>query len=157
MSELKENQLTVIDENGNETLCQILFTFESETTGKKFVVFYPLANLEDDDDQIELSAAMYTEGADGNGELHEITEESDWEEVENAIEESKLFSPTIIIMDEVHRMNKDKQDLLLPVLESGLITLIGMTTSNPYHSINPAIRSRCQLFELKELTVNNII
>ena len=87
MSELKENQLTVIDENGNETLCQILFTFESETTGKKFVVFYPIANLEDDDDQIELSAAMYTEGVDGNGELHEITEESDWEEVENAIEE----------------------------------------------------------------------
>lgn len=87
MSELKENQLTVIDENGNETLCQILFTFESETTGKKFVVFYPLADLENDDDQIELSAAMYTEGADGNGELHEITEESDWEEVENAIEE----------------------------------------------------------------------
>ena len=39
MSELKENQLTVIDENGNETLCQILFTFQSEKTGKKFVVF----------------------------------------------------------------------------------------------------------------------
>lgn len=87
MSELKENQLTVIDENGNETLCQILFTFESETTGKKFVIFYPIESLEDEDDQIELSAAMYTEGTDGNGELHEITEESDWEEVENAIEE----------------------------------------------------------------------
>ena len=54
-------------------------------------------------------------------------------------------------------MNKDKQDLLLPVLESGIITLIGMTTSNPYHSINPAIRSRCQLYELKELNHEDIV
>ena len=60
-------------------------------------------------------------------------------------------------MDEIHRLNKDKQDILLPQLESGLITLIGMTTSNPYHAINPAIRSRCQLFELKELETKDII
>jgi len=59
-------------------------------------------------------------------------------------------------MDEIHRLNKDKQDLLLPYLESGLITLIGMTTSNPYHKINPAIRSRCQIFELKELNEEDI-
>ncbi len=62
----------------------------------------------------------------------------------------------ILIMDEIHRLNKDKQDLLLPYLESGVITLIGMTTSNPYHSINPAIRSRCQLFELKSLSIADI-
>ena len=68
------------------------------------------------------------------------------------VEEAKLYGNLVLIMDEIHRLNKDKQDLLLPVLESGLITLIGMTTSNPYHSINPAIRSRCQIFELKELT-----
>lgn len=60
-------------------------------------------------------------------------------------------------MDEIHRLNKDKQDLLLPFLENGLITLIGMTTSNPYHSINPAIRSRCQIFELKELSHDDIV
>jgi len=60
-------------------------------------------------------------------------------------------------MDEIHRLNKDKQDLLLPQLESGLITLIGMTTSNPYHKINPAIRSRCQIFELKPLERIDII
>lgn len=72
------------------------------------------------------------------------------------IEEAKMYHGLVLIMDEIHRLNKDKQDLLLPVLESGLITLIGMTTSNPYHSINPAIRSRCQLFELKELTNEDI-
>ena len=73
------------------------------------------------------------------------------------IEEAKMYDGIILIMDEIHRLNKDKQDILLPQLESGLITLIGMTTSNPYHSINPAIRSRCQLFELQELTTQDII
>ena len=60
-------------------------------------------------------------------------------------------------MDEIHRLNKDKQDLLLPYLENGLIILIGLTTSNPYHIINPAIRSRCQIFELHELSSEDII
>ena len=73
------------------------------------------------------------------------------------IEEAKMYDGLVLIMDEIHRLNKDKQDLLLPQLESGLITLIGMTTSNPYHAINPAIRSRCQLFELKELSESDII
>lgn len=63
----------------------------------------------------------------------------------------------VLIMDEIHRLNKDKQDLLLPYLENGLITLIGLTTANPYHSINPAIRSRCQLFEVKLLSTDDII
>ncbi len=73
------------------------------------------------------------------------------------IEEAKIYDGIVLIMDEIHRLNKDKQDVLLPALESGLITLIGMTTSNPYHAINPAIRSRCQLFELQELTTEDII
>ena len=73
------------------------------------------------------------------------------------IEEAKMYDGLVLIMDEIHRLNKDKQDILLPCLESGLITLIGMTTSNPYHAINPAIRSRCQLFELKELETDDII
>ena len=75
---------------------------------------------------------------------------------DDAISEAKYNNEYIIIMDEIHRLNKDKQDLLLPYLENGLITLIGMTTSNPYHKINPAIRSRCQIFELKELNDEDI-
>lgn len=73
------------------------------------------------------------------------------------VEEAKMYNGMVVIMDEIHRLNKDKQDLLLPYLESGLITLIGLTTANPYHKINPAIRSRCQIFELKELSVDDII
>lgn len=73
------------------------------------------------------------------------------------IEEAKMYKGMVVIMDEIHRLNKDKQDLLLPYLESGLITLIGLTSSNPYHKINPAIRSRVQIFELHELTFNDVI
>ena len=65
-----------------------------------------------------------------------------------AIEDAKMYKGILLVIDEIHRMNKDKQDILLPFLENGLIILIGLTTSNPYHKINPAIRSRCQIFEL---------
>ena len=74
-----------------------------------------------------------------------------------AIEEAKMYGEMILVIDEIHRMNKDKQDILLPHIESGLIILIGLTTSNPYHKINPAIRSRCGIYELKELGNNYII
>ena len=69
-------------------------------------------------------------------------------ELEIIFEEAKLYPGLILIVDEVHRLNKDKQDLLLPHVENGNITLIGATTANPYHAINPAIRSRCHLFEI---------
>lgn len=78
------------------------------------------------------------------------------QDFDNCIYEAKENNGIIVIMDEIHRLNKDKQDLLLPYLENGLITLIGLTTSNPYHKLNPAIRSRCQIFELKELTLDDI-
>lgn len=73
------------------------------------------------------------------------------------IEEAKMNGEMIVVLDEIHRMNKDKQDLLLPYIESGLLILIGLTTSNPYHKINPAIRSRVQIFELKELTREDLV
>ena len=81
---------------------------------------------------------------------------SNKKELEMALEEAKLYSPTIIIMDEVHRLNKDKQDILLPYLESGVIYLSGATTANPYIAINPAIRSRCHLLEVKQLSNDDI-
>lgn len=70
--------------------------------------------------------------------------------------EAKMSGKVILLLDEVHRLDKSKQDFLLPHLENGAIVLIGATTSNPYHAINPAIRSRCQIFELKPLTPEEI-
>ena len=74
-----------------------------------------------------------------------------------AIEEAKMYGHLVLIVDEIHRMNKDKQDILLPYLENGLITLIGLTTSNPYFKINPAIRSRVQIFELLPIEIKDVI
>lgn len=70
--------------------------------------------------------------------------------------EAKMSGTVILLLDEVHRLDKAKQDFLLPHLESGAIILIGATTSNPYIAINPAIRSRTQIFELKPLTIEDI-
>lgn len=82
-----------------------------------------------------------------------INSKKDFEVV---FEEAKMYDGIILIIDEIHRMNKDKQDLLLSYLESGLITLIGLTTLNPYHKINPAIRSRCQILKLDSLTKDDV-
>lgn len=82
-----------------------------------------------------------------------INSKKDFEVV---IEEAKMYGQMILIVDEIHRMNKDKQDILLSFIESGVIKLIGLTNANPYHSINPAIRSRCQLIELHELNSKDI-
>lgn len=66
--------------------------------------------------------------------------------------EGKMSGTVVLLLDEIHRLDKTKQDFLLPLLESGQIILIGATTENPYISISPAIRSRCQIFELKPLS-----
>ncbi len=68
-------------------------------------------------------------------------------------EEAKMSGTVILLLDEIHRLDKAKQDFLLPHLESGKIILIGATTENPYITINPAIRSRTQIFEVHPLTV----
>ncbi|WP_188048541.1 replication-associated recombination protein A [Bacillus sp. CH30_1T] len=77
-------------------------------------------------------------------------------DIQIVAEEAKMSGKVILLLDEVHRLDKGKQDFLLPYLENGMITLIGATTSNPYHAINPAIRSRCQIFELKPLTIEEM-
>lgn len=72
------------------------------------------------------------------------------------VEEAKMSGQVILLLDEIHRLDKAKQDFLLPHLENGKIVLIGATTSNPYHAINPAIRSRAQIFELYPLNEEDI-
>lgn len=78
-------------------------------------------------------------------------------EMDMIIEEAKLSGELFVIIDEVHRLNKDKQDHLLPHIENGLLVIAGCTTANPYHSINPAIRSRCQIIEVKPLSKDDIV
>lgn len=72
------------------------------------------------------------------------------------VEEAKMSGSVILLLDEIHRLDKPKQDYLLPHLENGRVILIGATTENPYITINPAIRSRAQIFEVTSLTESDI-
>lgn len=82
---ISDQQLTIIDEQGNETLCQILFTFESEEFNKKYVLFYPIETEEDDEEHIAVMAASYTEEEGGVGQLHEIEDEAEWRYLEQVL------------------------------------------------------------------------
>lgn len=77
-------------------------------------------------------------------------------ELDSIIQEAKLCNNFLLIVDEIHRLNKDKQDILLPYLENGTITMIGLTTSNPFFAINSAILSRIILAEFKPLKQKHI-
>lgn len=72
-------------------------------------------------------------------------------------EEAKFSGGLVLLLDEIHRLDKTKQDFLLPLLENGLLTMIGATTENPFFSVTPAIRSRVQIFELEPLDYQDMI
>jgi len=78
--------------------------------------------------------------------------------VENAKAAIELYGQrSILFIDEIHRFNKAQQDALLPYVEDGTIILIGATTENPYFEVNKALLSRSMIFELRPLTVEDIV
>ena len=77
-------------------------------------------------------------------------------DLEVVAQEAKMSGTVVLMLDEIHRLTKPKQDFLLHHLEKGSIILIGATTENPYISISPAIRSRTQIYEVKPLTAIDI-
>ena len=78
--------------------------------------------------------------------------------IEEATERRRLHRiRTILFIDEVHRWNKAQQDALLPHVESGLITLIGATTQNPYFDVIKALVSRSRVFELMPLSQEDVL
>ncbi|MGL4821376.1 MAG: replication-associated recombination protein A [Bacilli bacterium] len=83
------------------------------------------------------------------------------QDIENAIGESRLSGKILLFIDEIHRLNKMQQDVLLPHVENGNVVLIGATTENPFHDVNPAIRSRCgeivQFQPLKEVHILTLL
>lgn len=81
-----EKQITVIDEQGNEQLCEVLFTFESEEFGKSYVLYYPLGSDENDDEEIEIHASSFNPSEDGeDGELQPIETEEEWDLIEEML------------------------------------------------------------------------
>ncbi len=81
---MKDNKLTFVDENGNEVLCEILFTFHSDEFNKDYVLFYPEGEV-DEEGRINVMAAAYKENEDGEGELFEITEDAEWKLIEEVL------------------------------------------------------------------------
>jgi len=82
--------------------------------------------------------------------------------VKDAIEKSRISwdldkKKTLVAIDEIHRFAKNVQDILLPYVEDKTIILIGMTTQNPFHSVNHALISRSIIFEFKPLSKKNMI
>ena len=91
-----------------------------------------------------LNSFSYNASCDNKAKLKEIADAA------------KVYDNIILIIDEIHRMKKDVQDFLLPFVESGALTIVGLTTENPYRSINPAIRSRTHIYRLNEITKTDI-
>ena len=77
--------------------------------------------------------------------------------MQNAEQNKKLGIKTIVFVDEIHRFNKAQQDAFLPFVEKGSIVLIGATTENPSFEVNNALLSRCKVFVLKELSVDDLM
>ncbi len=92
-----------------------------------------------------LSSYSFNASCDSKAKLKEIADSA------------KFYPNTICIIDEIHRMKKDVQDFLLPFAESGALIIIGLTTENPYRSINPAIRSRCHIYRMNEIKKEDVI
>jgi putative ATPase len=84
----------------------------------------------------------------GRGEVREV--------MARARERRRAGRSTIFFLDEIHRFNKAQQDALLPAVEEGLVVLVGATTENPYFEVNSALISRAQVYELHELTAEDI-
>lgn len=77
--------------------------------------------------------------------------------MEQAEENRRFGEKTILFVDEIHRFNKAQQDAFLPFVEKGSIILIGATTENPSFEINSALLSRCKVFVLHELGVQEVM
>ncbi|MED3823287.1 DUF1292 domain-containing protein [Priestia flexa] len=82
----EEGKITIVDESGNEQLCEILFTFDSEEYGKSYVIYYPIGADENDDEEIEIHASAFTPSENGeDGELQPIETEEEWDMVEEMV------------------------------------------------------------------------
>ncbi|AYC29706.1 DUF1292 domain-containing protein [Paenisporosarcina cavernae] len=81
-----QENITVVDENGNEQLCEVLFTFESEEFEKSYVLYYPVGADEDEDGEIEIHASAFMPNEDGtDGELLPIETDEEWEMIEEML------------------------------------------------------------------------
>lgn len=81
-----ENNITVVDEEGNEQLCEVLFTFDSEEFGKSYVLYYPIGADDNDDEEIDIHASAFMPSEDNqDGELMPIETDEEWDLIEEML------------------------------------------------------------------------
>lgn len=81
-----ENNITVVDEQGNEILCEVLFTFDSDEFGKSYVLYYPIGADEGDEEDIEIHASAFMPSEDNqDGELMPIETDEEWDLIEEML------------------------------------------------------------------------
>jgi len=111
---MDKEHLTFIDEDGNEVLCEILFTFDSEMFNKSYVLFYPVSDVENDDDEdsLDIMAASYVPGKETEGELFPIETDEEWELIENVLKqyEEDNYNDDYGELDDEYDLNADLED-----------------------------------------------
>ena len=81
-----ENNITVVDDEGNEQLCEVLFTFDSEEFGKSYVLYYPIGADENDDDDIEIHASSFSPNENNeDGDLMPVETDEEWDLIEEML------------------------------------------------------------------------
>ncbi|KKB36377.1 DUF1292 domain-containing protein [Bacillus thermotolerans] len=81
-----EKQITIIDENGSEQLCEVLLTFDSEEFNKSYVLYYPVGAEDGEEEEIEIHASAFTPAEDGeDGELQPIESDEEWDMIEEML------------------------------------------------------------------------
>ncbi|RFU61486.1 DUF1292 domain-containing protein [Bacillus sp. V59.32b] len=81
----ENKNITIVDENGNEQLCEVLFTFDSDEFKKSYVLYYPISS-DDDEEEIEIHASSFTPNEENqDGELQPIETEEEWDMIEEML------------------------------------------------------------------------
>lgn len=141
---------TLDDIIGQEKVKKILEKMIKEEKISSFILYGPpgvgkTSIAEIMTKEFPLNHFIFNAGSDSKAKLKKQLEDNDY------------YDSVLLVIDEIHRMKKDTQDYLLPFVESGKAIIIGLTTENPYHAVNPAIRSRLLMFKLNKLSLEDIV
>lgn len=100
-----DNKIIIIDENGSERECEILFTYQHPETQKNYVVLFPLDSLENDDEEMDLFAYSFIENEDGNGELFALETEEEYEMINDVIDQFYQDQAEILASEDNEEQN----------------------------------------------------
>jgi uncharacterized protein YrzB (UPF0473 family) len=85
--EQNENKIIIVDEQGRERVCEILFTYQHPETEKNYVVLYPIDELDSDEEEMDLFAYSFVENEDGDGELFTLETDEEYDMINEVIDQ----------------------------------------------------------------------